>query len=568
MRHVEAWFFLGSTFASPIVAADLPRPRGVGPEFSKFYKSSDTFTCISNPSVQLELSRVNDDYCDCPDGSDEPGTAACAFLSPLSPPSPYSTMIDGVNSTLALPGFYCKNKGHRSSYVPFTHVNDGVCDHDLCCDGSDEWAGVGGVRCEDKCKEIGKEWRKLDDQRQRAQAAAGKKRKELVVESARLKKEVEDRITTLVTEMEAAEKKVAQLEVELQETEISERGKVVRSSGKTKKVNVLAGLAKERIEELRGALIVTRHQRDASLATIRQLEGILTTFKEEYNPNFNDEGVKRAVRSWEEYAVKRDTATTEEEALTDADLDEISKDDSQVEGGIKWADFEGEEESDVDVLYQFEAYLPQPARDWLDQKLRDLRIFLISQGIIADGAGTGSESPLVATARTALTSAEDDARHLASEVERHRAELTKDFGPDDVFRALKDTCIERDSGEYIYELCFLSGATQKAKKGGASTSLGRFTAFTRAHVDDADVPADGKGLGSGERTALQYENGQTCWNGPARSTLLVLACAEHNEIWKVVEAEKCVYRFEGGSPAVCGPAAESSTPAKGVKDEL
>jgi protein kinase C substrate 80K-H len=33
---------------------------------------------------------------------------------------------------------------------------------------------------------------------------------------------------------------------------------------------------------------------------------------------------------------------------------------------------------------------------------------------------------------------------------------------------------------------------------------------------------------------------------------VILACAENDEIWKIVEEEKCVYRMEVGTPAVCG----------------
>jgi len=38
---------------------------------AKYYKAADTFTCINNPNIKIPVSSVNDDVCDCPDGSDE-----------------------------------------------------------------------------------------------------------------------------------------------------------------------------------------------------------------------------------------------------------------------------------------------------------------------------------------------------------------------------------------------------------------------------------------------------------------------------------------------------------------
>ena len=70
------------------------------------------------------------------------------------------------------------------------YVNDGVCDYELCCDGSDEYAGVGGVKCEDKCKEIGKEWKKADEIRRKSERAALKRRVELETNEIRDKQQV------------------------------------------------------------------------------------------------------------------------------------------------------------------------------------------------------------------------------------------------------------------------------------------------------------------------------------------------------------------------------------------
>lgn len=83
-------------------------------EYFSIAKSSGKFTCLDN-LLTIPWADVNDDYCDCKDGSDEPGTSACP------------------NSI-----FYCTNtKGSKmlQQNFPSSFVNDGFCD---CCDGSDE----------------------------------------------------------------------------------------------------------------------------------------------------------------------------------------------------------------------------------------------------------------------------------------------------------------------------------------------------------------------------------------------------------------------------------------------
>ncbi|KAI9644045.1 hypothetical protein NHQ30_007397 [Ciborinia camelliae] len=540
-----------SALSTSVLAAEASRPRGVGPEFAKFYKSTDKFTCLSNPSISIDISKVNDDYCDCPDGSDEPGTSACTYLSDLSPPQPLqgSTGSSPHNTSLALPGYYCKNKGHIPTYVPFTYVNDGVCDYELCCDGSDEWEGVGGTKCADKCEEIGKEWKRLNDIRLKAQAKANKKRDELVKEAQSLRAGVQKSIGKMELEISQLKKKEEELKQKYEEVEEREKGKVVKASeGKTSKVSMLTFMAKNRVEELRGTLSVVQEKKVALQNKVKELEGILSRFKEERNPNFNDEGVKRAVQAWEDYAATKDASDPDDTANEDAAVEETAKPEND---GIEWETWEkDEEESDIDALYKFEEYLPESVRTWVHQKVKDLRIMLVENGILADNSKSGSESKAVQDAKNAYQTASDDVVSKQNTLSDLNSDLEKDYGVDDIFRALKGTCVSKDSGEYDYELCWMDKTTQKSKKGGGNTGMGMFVRFDQIEVDE-EVDAQGKGLGKGIRTALVFENGQHCWNGPNRATTVVLACAEKDEIWKVVEMEKCVYRMDVGSPAAC-----------------
>jgi len=245
----------------------------------------------------------------------------------------------------ALPGFYCQNKGHVPAYLPFTRVNDGVCDYDVCCDGSDEHGRVGGLTCEDRCAAIGREWRKQDAARQQSLHAARQQRAELVAKAGRLRSEVEHRIATLQTQIEGQARKVDGLAKHLAETERAERGRVVRGAGQGGAVTVLVGLARQRIQELTDSVQRVRGERDAALARVHELEALLRRLKDEYNPNFNDEGVKRAVKAWENYAAQ--AHPTIDKAL-DGDLDELLAPDAA--SAIPWDELEtAEQASDVEL---------------------------------------------------------------------------------------------------------------------------------------------------------------------------------------------------------------------------
>lgn len=229
--------------------------------------------------------------------------------------------------------------------MPSSYVNDGVCDYDLCCDGSEEYAHKGGVKCENKCDEIGKEWRRIDKERRENAERANKRRRTMVKEAKELRRRVEAKVATLTNEIKELEAKRDDLKSRLEDAKRQDLGKVVSGEG-SGKLGVLSGLAKARVNELRDTLskvVGERHQLEDQVA---ELEGILAAFKEEYNPNFNDEGVKKAVRAWEDYAAKKTEETAE--ALSEVDLEAVLAEDSET-SGINWKEFEEDEATDTDI---------------------------------------------------------------------------------------------------------------------------------------------------------------------------------------------------------------------------
>jgi len=69
-------FLLTLSVPAPVQAASSSEVKGVHPSLYPKYAptSSGLWSCLDG-SRSLPWSALNDDYCDCPDGSDEPGTA-------------------------------------------------------------------------------------------------------------------------------------------------------------------------------------------------------------------------------------------------------------------------------------------------------------------------------------------------------------------------------------------------------------------------------------------------------------------------------------------------------------
>lgn len=107
---------------------------GIHPEDEKYYFESQLIQC-KDGSKSFTRDRLNDGFCDCIDGTDEPGTPAC----------PRSK-------------FYCKNVGSTPLTLFSSRINDRFCD---CCDGSDEYDG--SIDCPNTCFKNGNVGRKNHD---------------------------------------------------------------------------------------------------------------------------------------------------------------------------------------------------------------------------------------------------------------------------------------------------------------------------------------------------------------------------------------------------------------------
>ncbi|GLJ45245.1 hypothetical protein SUGI_0952310, partial [Cryptomeria japonica] len=103
----------------------VPRLLGIDPNEKEYFQS--TRIMCKDGSKTFPRDRLNDNFCDCTDGTDEPGTSACP---------------EGK--------FYCTNTGHAPIQLFSSRVNDGICD---CCDGSDEYSGK--IGCPNTCTKAG-----------------------------------------------------------------------------------------------------------------------------------------------------------------------------------------------------------------------------------------------------------------------------------------------------------------------------------------------------------------------------------------------------------------------------
>ncbi|KAJ2270651.1 hypothetical protein EV176_004239, partial [Coemansia sp. RSA 451] len=479
-----------------------PVLRGLDPRLASRYEpsSDNMFACLDG-SQRIPFGRVNDDYCDCADGSDEPGTSACP------------------NGT-----FFCANAGHVPGTLSASRVNDGVCDYDVCCDGSDEWDSL--IKCPNRCAEIGAKRRDDEEKLALANDAGMRKLQELVAQGRELRQTKSAELEHKRAELAKAEQEYSVAEAHKNELEQIQR------DHETHNANTMQQLTTEYLEpvvqyrkELAAQLHILRAHRDT---LIRLLKAV----RDGHNVEFNDEAVAKVVHEYGEYAealpymeeaaqayVDEDSkARKERELHMDRDSEEddaslvlcvgavdiaenelrtVNDDISVLLGWMR--DLEGYNRNYHDLavkgavvaLADFETAREREMSDVSSRheaaNIGELKSKYEEAKPLVDAIAPADESALnseeenadtddlekqVADARSQFWDIQNEKTRLTNEVSNLRELLEeKDLGPHDEFLSLYKQCYSLDTGEYTYEVCLLDRAAQIENKNNARQNL-------------------------------------------------------------------------------------------------
>ncbi|VDN01722.1 unnamed protein product [Thelazia callipaeda] len=479
------------------------RPRGVPFSRGPFYTTGEVFACIDN-SKAIPFSQVNDNYCDCQDGSDEPGTSACP---------------NGK--------FHCLNRGFLAEDIPSSRVNDQICD---CCDGSDEWDGA--VDCPNVCHELGAKYQ--ENLRQKIELAKRGfiKRMALVSAGQELKTEKLKQLETLRIDFENMKKLKAEAQKKLDEMVHleSEARKKHEETWEEEKKKLKRNYAqvlfdaldlnkdgKITLEELRSFRVFDTN--NDNIISDDEIKYVLPDEKEECDFEVFFESVYDNVHH--HFEKSKENEKNEEENI------DLSPSSSPVETVVT-------DSPDNDALKQ----VLEEKSETVDDLSKNIPVI----------PNLDLDRPVFDAETERIIKEADDARKEYEDVDKRYMDLdssikdseqyTKDdFGDDLAWATLKGRCFELEENEYLYKLCLFDKATQKSKNSHIETDLGQWSGWTGTELNKFEFQV--------------YQKGTPCWNGPDRSTKVVVECGEETELVEASEPSKCEYLFTLRSPAAC-----------------
>ncbi|KAI5006755.1 hypothetical protein ZWY2020_033998 [Hordeum vulgare] len=525
---------------SAAAAASAPplETLGIPPQDEAYYRGG-VIKC-KDGSGKFTRDQLNDDFCDCPDGTDEPGTSACPEAK-----------------------FYCKNAGHSPITIFSSRVNDGICD---CCDGSDEYGSNGTYEAE---------LTKLKGEEKILQGLVDKlKEQKRLIEKAeeeeRLIKEKEEKRIKEEAEKQAAEEKKASdasQETDSQDTdEKSQEGEskvaehhdgdvtdhdhhspegqtsveepdikagtgddappVETSAVPTDEQDPTSadseGLSKEELGRLVASRWTGENVDDVGKSDKKGHEDEMD-IPEPAEEAFEDEhDIPEPVE--ENYAgyhseVEDDRHKFEDEELSNISDDEYVDDHEEPDESYKSDDDrKGDDHSDLTASGQ---------ASWLDKIQKTVQNVLQKFNFF--------KTPVDLSEAAHVRKEYDDASSKLSKIQSRITSLTdklkQDFGKEKEFYYFYDQCFEGKEGKYVYKVCPYKKASQV--EGHSSTNLGRWDKFEESY------------------RMMHFANGDKCWNGPDRSLKVRLRCGLSNELNGVDEPSRCEYVAVLSTPAMC-----------------
>lgn len=486
------------------VHSDVPRPRGVSLSKASLYNPSKDFTCFDG-TVTIPFSYVNDDYCDCFDGSDEPGTSAC------------------LNSV-----FHCTNAGHRPQNIPSSRVNDGICD---CCDGTDEYAS--SEKCSNICEELGREARAEAQRLAELYKAGHHLRIDLIEKGNKKRSEMAQQLEQLEKDKTEAEK--IKVEKEALKSEIEEKEnealKVYREAAEQERLKKVEEEHKQNREEAEDYFVRFDSDRNGQLTVIEvQVRNI---FDKDRNGEVSEEEAKYFLGERDSIDLDEFVSTTwpllkpllmMEQGMFRPEASQpegVHDDHLDTDEGDKELLDEHEDLEDGDHVEEAEHLDSELPIDETEKQIYDEDTQRIVNHAIE--------------ARQQFTEAERTVREIEANIRNIKQNLEKDYGLHQEYATLDGQCFEFEDKEYIYKLCLFQKAIQKSKNGGSEVGLGNW----------------GEWVGDDSYKVMKYTNGVACWNGPNRSTTVNIQCGLESKIISVSEPFRCEYKMEFSTPAAC-----------------
>ena len=482
-------------------------PFGADPGNGEAYRLS-AFTCDEGVTT-LDTDRVNDDYCDCADGTDEPGTSACSNGS-----------------------FHCSNRGAQSESIPSSRVNDGVCD---CCDGGDERYG-GRVTCANTCSDAGAS-RRDELVAQVQDTKMGLARKKNAIDSAPAERkrwlELKQKLTKDVAA--AAAKTESARETERSAREASEKANELVVQFNTVAHAVDATSRQDDTSEGNGdsrqGSDAGEESKDESKDSAEEASSDSSEIRSPEIPpgETDEERGQRIAKQW----IKSDSESTTGDTSADdeAVTGETEKHRTKETPLLLDVDDDGEATDGGKTKKSFFSL-----GNWFAGK-GDGKTTVQSSEEKAARAKLAKAATVLASATTALTAAEKKQKETQAELTKVELDLSRFVGPSAEYQHMLGACYAAKIDKYSYTVCPFGEAKQDGTKLGVMEPL---------------EPPDTTTTGS--HTTFRFTNGEHCWNGPKRSIAVSLACAGEPKLGGVTEPSRCEYHAVLTTPAACDDA--------------